>query len=59
MHSGDREKSSSVMANLSGYIDKKNPFFNRKLKNEKMIDLDEKSLLKLGQITENEVSYQE
>eukprot|EP00347_Sterkiella_histriomuscorum_P004834 403358909 len=61
VHSGDREKSSSVMANLSNsdQIDKKNPFFNRKLKNEKMIQLDEKSLLKLGQITEDELTYKE
>ena len=56
IHEADREKGTSIMANLNlskkGFKKGENPF--RKLKDDQPIKLDPKSMLKLGQVTEEQ-----
>jgi len=56
IHEADREKATSIMANLNmskrGFKKGTNPF--QKLKDDQPIKLDPKSMMKLGQVTEEE-----
>ena len=45
------EKGSSVMANMVMQQSRNNPFFNRKKVMDRIINLDDDNLMKLGQIT--------
>jgi uncharacterized protein involved in tellurium resistance len=56
IHEADREKATSINANLNmskkGFKKGSNPF--QKLKDDQPIKLDPKSMMKLGQVTEEE-----
>jgi hypothetical protein len=65
IHEADREKGSSIIANLNAQMrlpksmGSQNPFQKKKTLNEKMIEWDKKSLFKLGQITKDETQVVE
>ena len=61
IHEADREKGTSIMANLSlskrGFKKGTNPFI--KLKDDSPIKLDPLSMMKLGQITEERADFEQ